>query len=306
MNFGNINEVWSVRLKIFEPCNWSCEWCHNEWGIAAQAIQWSKETEDVLNILRKECTINEVHLTWGEPTLNPHLAGIMQWCKSNGFVTKLTSNGQFSPKIRDDIVGAGIDAMTVSLHSVVPEDLVRMMRKPVDTEWAKRQIETSKTNIITLNQNWVKVRINSVISWPEDVERVLEVFRFATEQGVEMRLLDDLTRKEQAWKAIEWMIKEHRAEHIRTEREPGTSSSRSLYNFPKIWPLVIKRIEKIFLREVCEQCDHFGKDSCQEGFYNVRLQKKAWEWMVLLCIQNKNGDTVMPLPEFLRKYGKNS
>lgn len=53
------------------------------------------------------------------------------------------------------------------------------------------------------------VRINAVLSNEADIKRIIEVFRFAAVNQVEMRLLDNLDRKEEAARAIKKLIKDN-------------------------------------------------------------------------------------------------
>lgn len=71
--------------------------------------------------------------------------------------------------------------MSVSLHSVNSQDLIPMMKKKVDADWAQKQINRSKENIVELIKAGIKVRVNSVISDREDIKRIMNVFRFTAQ-----------------------------------------------------------------------------------------------------------------------------
>lgn len=304
MEFWDVNSVGSVRLKVFEPCSWSCEFCHNEWDLVASPIFWDEELWGNLEELRKNCGIKEVHLTGWEPTLNPQTPQIISGLKTSWFIAKVTTNGQFWTKIREGIAASGVDAVNFSLHTLVPEELMDIMSRKVSKVWAQEQIDRSQENIRFLIDAGVSVRINSVLSEEADIERIMHVFRFAVESWAEMRVLDNLNEKEASANGIQRLIELYSWELLCIKREPGTSSSRGTYLFPGIGKMIIKKIEKMFLDGVCQSCPHFNKDSCKEGFYNIRMQKRWNEWVVILCIQNKNEATVLSLKDFLAKYRK--
>lgn len=303
MKLSSPREVRSIRLKVGEPCNWSCDFCHNEGDKKANTLHWDHELHNTLITLQNHFQITEVHLTGWEPTLNPDIINMIRWIKEMGLEVKMTTNGQFSEKLRTEIIGSWIDSISVSLHSTHPEDLRKVMSKSKDAAWAEEQIQRSKDNILWLNRMWVRTKINTVISDAHDIPRVQDVFWWAARNNIEMRLLDNLSNKESAGSAIKLFISMMGWNKIDENRVLWTSSTRTSYLVKDVGTFVVKSIDSVFLDWVCQKCSHFGKSTCEEWFYNIRLQKNKWEWMVILCIQNQNEETVLSLEDFISSYG---
>ncbi len=305
INFSNISEVWTVRLKIIESCNWSCDFCHNEWDIDAWVLEWTTELRDALVKFRDSLNVYEIHLTWWEPSLNKNIWDIVTWARQLWMKVKMTTNWQFSENVRDALVDSGIDAVNFSLQSLDPDLLIQMMTKTKDVEWAKWQIDSAKSNIRNLHSQGIKVRVNAVLWWIKDLERVKGVMNWAIPTWIEMRVLDDLLNKEASARAIETLIWSYNAKLSRTIFTPWTSSSRKIYEMQDWnWEFTVKHIEQVYLPDLCEWCAHFWSNTCNEWFYNIRMQKdrKTWKFIVVLCIQNINQESVVDSETFLSHY----
>lgn len=254
--------------------------------------------------LQKTLWIQEVHLTGWEPSLNKDIGNIISWLKELGLDVKMTSNGQFSDETRNVMINAWISAINFSIQSLNPIDLQAVMKKNVSESWASKQIEREKANIISLHSEGIKVRINSVLWTSADILRIQKIMDWAVENKIEMRILDDLNQKENAKQAIDELILTTWSRLKEVIATPGTSSKRLIYELPNQWLFTIKQIAEIYLAGICEGCSHFQSNSCQEGFYSIRMQKnrKDGDYSIVLCIQNKNTNTVLSFDNFLQSY----
>lgn len=302
--FSRIEDVWTVRLKIIESCNWSCDFCHNEWDIFADQLAWDGELHNALLKLKNALWIREVHLTGWEPSLNSEINTLIDWIHSLGMIAKLTTNGQFSDEVRTWLVKHWIDSVNFSLQSVDPEVLIAMMKKWKTVAWARWQIDQSKKNIVELLGAWVKVRVNCVISDEEDYNKVQWVLDWCLLNGVETRILGDLLNKIEAGNAISNLVKRYGAKILKEVKTPWTSDARTHYTDQNGKEFIVKHIDPVYLPDLCEWCTHFWSNTCNEWFYNIRMQKdrKTWKFIVVLCIQNINQESVMDLDTFLSHY----
>lgn len=302
--FSKIEDVWTVRLKIIESCNWSCNFCHNEWGIHADQLEWDNDLEEALRRIRDVLGIKEVHLTWWEPSLNNWLNSLIDWVHSLGLITKLTTNWQFSDEVRDWLVRHWIDSVNFSLQSIDPGLLIGMMKKWKSLEWARWQIDQSKKNIVELLNAWVKVRVNCVISDSWNSEKVQWVLDWCLFTWVETRILGDLLNKQASKSAISELVEVYGAKVSKEVQTPWTSDARTYYTDKNWKEFIVKHIDPVYLPDLCEWCPHFWNDTCNEWFYNIRMQRdrKTWKFIVVLCIQNINQESVMDLDTFLSHY----
>ena len=134
----------SLRLKVTNLCPFTCNFCHNE-GTELPARSGSRtsimldpsiaqfdpvedvkvpDIEDMGDELAvsfmsqldkyKSLGYDQVHLTGGEPSAHLRLPKFVKILKENGFTVKMTSNGQFNPKVLDRCVEAGLSGVTFS------------------------------------------------------------------------------------------------------------------------------------------------------------------------------------------------
>lgn len=68
-----VKENRSIRLKITEKCPWDCIFCHEEGGWGIDDIRWDEAMKKNTGLLKDMLSIEEVHLTGGEPTANRYI-----------------------------------------------------------------------------------------------------------------------------------------------------------------------------------------------------------------------------------------
>lgn len=114
----------SLRLKVTDRCPWNCWWCHNEGtGVRNIAltkdIPWVDETQEMMQRLREELGLSEIHLTGGEPTSHPHILQLASGLSEMGFGLKMTTIGCAEEKTRE-LVRRGVSGFNFSIHSLDP------------------------------------------------------------------------------------------------------------------------------------------------------------------------------------------
>lgn len=201
----------SVRIKVTNDCQWSCDFCHNEGTELpdvktkrvsvfldpnaldlpqAGSMSASEETFKKLDYL-KELGIDGVHLTGGEPTLNPELSEIVEGFVRRGLKVKMTTNGQGQPNMTRRLAEAGLSGMTFSVLSFDAEEFLstqRIKSKP----WAEAMIEREKRNILLAKSLGIDVKINTVVLGEYDHDRVDTVRDFAQKNNIKLILLPSL------------------------------------------------------------------------------------------------------------------
>lgn len=309
----------SVRVKVTNDCQWSCDFCHNE-GTELPSSQTKRvsvfldesakflpevgamipndEIFERLDLLRK-MGLEEVHLTGGEPTLNVDLSEVVKGFVSRGFKVKMTTNGQAQPNMTRRLVDAGISGMTFSILSFdVDEFLATQNIK--SAPWAKAMIAREKDNILLAKSLGIDVKINTVVLGEFDHARVDKVREFAQEHGIKLILLPSLGKGSSSKDAVLEYAQRHA---VLTGETQFTNSSKGSRHFilPDGTPMDAKYIRLYQPDVVCRGCEHKGKDSCVEGFYGIRVELREGEPYARLCVQKSNEMTVMRLDSFWEK-----
>ena len=125
-NYGRTIEY--MRISVTEDCNMHCSYCRP----ASKGQESCEETggdimtdEAILNVVRAavSCGIDRFKITGGEPLMRPgcpELIGKMKRLEGVSLVT-LTTNGLLLEKQLERLVAAGVDAVNVSLDTLIPE-----------------------------------------------------------------------------------------------------------------------------------------------------------------------------------------
>jgi GTP 3',8-cyclase len=121
-----------LRIAITDRCNLRCIYCMPEEGVAwkpRDSILTFEEIERFARIAVGE-GISKIRLTGGEPLVR---AGVVDFVRRLRELTEiesiaLTTNGTLLPRFAEELVGAGLSRVNVSLDSLDPEVYSRMTR----------------------------------------------------------------------------------------------------------------------------------------------------------------------------------
>lgn len=315
----------SVRIKVTNDCQWTCTFCHNEgtelpagekaalrvstfldFGVRnLPPIGDMPVTEASLEGLDslKALGINEVHLTGGEPTLHPRLPEIVAGIVDRGMVVKMTSNGQSAPAHLRRIIEAGLIGINFSILSLDPSEFLRTQNPPhipglEPLRWAERMIDREKKNILLARDLGVDVKINTAVLGYEDYARVDTVREFAEQNGIGLVILPSIGDG-----VSQPAVFDYASQHgvrVGERIQPRISNAAIIYQTASGTELRAKYLRPIHPRVVCEGCEHDGLPSCAEKFYGMRMEFRAGDPYVRLCVQKTNEQTVMPLETFIR------
>lgn len=102
-------------------CNFRCPWCHN-WSLVEPSLVES--TPDMPEsyiqnyLLTRKGKLQGVCITGGEPTLwGPQLARFMGWCKNEGYLVKLDTNGYLPDVLRGYIQQKLVDFIAMDIKN---------------------------------------------------------------------------------------------------------------------------------------------------------------------------------------------
>jgi len=286
----------SIRLKVTEKCPWECRFCHREGGWGIDDVRWDEAMQKNIKILKDSLELKEVHLTGGEPTSNKYLEELAEGLVSLGLSVKMTTNGQFNEKKLDGLMRAGINEFNFSIHALNLADFIVSQRNN-DLDWAQKNIENQKKSIIQALERGANVKLNILISDGRDIEKSLEVFRFAKNHGIPLRFLNDLNNGEVSINVINKMVEEIlNGEKFKEATVNGSSSKSSYYRDKDGFEFGVKEIRDYKLKTLCGDCN----ESCGEQFYGIRLEQRDGTFYVRLCLDRKDGKNLMTVGEFMK------
>lgn len=332
----------SLRIKVTNACQFSCKFCHNEGTELPPSGPTRTSTlfdplfpscppienitvpdiEEIAASLKetsffeqfdtyKRLGYNEVHLTGGEPTLYSKLPQLITYLTKNGFLVKLTSNGQFTERTLVKLADAGLSGINFSVQSLDPEEFLETQLREYPTKESaisagQAIIKKVCDNIIKTNSLGLQAKINTVIlDSKKDTHRIDAIFDFANKHSIPLSLLPVISADQtpdDRTKLIESAFHyahDKGASYLKTEQALNNSNGIHRFMLPNGTPFGIKYIRTYQPEILCAACKHFGQTSCTENFYGARIEYRARKPFVRLCVQRNDEKALMPLESFL-------
>lgn len=107
-----------VDLHVTNRCNFRCKHCvykSGEWSMPDMTLDTVKNLVDDF----KEMGVEEVHITGGEPLLNPELFAIISTLRSNGFLVRIQTNGMLiNEETADKLRDSGVQHVLISIDGL--------------------------------------------------------------------------------------------------------------------------------------------------------------------------------------------
>ena len=130
-NFGRT--IRYLRLSVTDLCNYRCQYCMAEEGIAKRAHDDILTLEELAGIGQAavRCGVKKIRLTGGEPLVR---RGILTLCEKLRALDGLdeltmTTNGALLKDMATELKSAGVDRLNVSLDTLRPERFRAITRR---------------------------------------------------------------------------------------------------------------------------------------------------------------------------------
>ena len=174
-------DEFQFRIILTPRCNHNCYFCHRE-GASGNVRETS--IEQILEVANtaKKVGIKKIHLTGGEPLIRDDIAEIIEQiydvypCAD----VAITTNGYYLKDKADELRYAGLKRITVSLHTLDPEEHKRITRVD-DLDQIIEGIKYA-VNIFDL------VKLNTVVT-RDNIEGIEKIVQFGKENGARVRFL---------------------------------------------------------------------------------------------------------------------
>lgn len=126
-------------IQVTRLCNQTCIFCSNPPNRNSLSLEEGLREIDIL----RSSGYDGVILTGGEPTLSAHLPEWIRYCRSNGFASRIITNGQMlaDSDYLASLTGAGLTHVHLSLYSARAEVQAKLSRNDRSLEHALRALE---------------------------------------------------------------------------------------------------------------------------------------------------------------------
>jgi radical SAM protein with 4Fe4S-binding SPASM domain len=124
-----------VHIEPTTACNLGCKMCGRStfWkDLVDNSAHMQRETFLALVPFLKTARLAVLH-GWGEPLLHPDLVWMVEICKDNGCMVSFHTNGLLlTDETSQELIDAGLDALTISIDGATPETYKAVRGAPLD------------------------------------------------------------------------------------------------------------------------------------------------------------------------------
>ncbi|MDW8043739.1 MAG: GTP 3',8-cyclase MoaA [Nitrososphaerota archaeon] len=278
-SFGRVAR--KLRISVTDRCNFRCSFCmpKNPVWLDRREVLTLEEIARLTRIFVR-MGVDRVRLTGGEPLVRRGVVDLVRMLRGIEGLRSLamTTNGYYLAELAEQLKSAGLESVTVSLHSLKPEryEEVIGVRGVFDkvVEGVRRALEVG-----------MRVKLNVVVIRGCNDDELLDFAKLSRETGVVVRFIEympfdgeRLWRPELVVSGREVVEAISRAYPLVQEpREPGSTSKN--YRFADGSPGGIGVITSI-TEPFCSDCDR------------VRLTADG---RVVPCLFSKSSYDVRPL-----------
>jgi GTP 3',8-cyclase len=185
---GHGRPIGDVRISVTDRCNFRCQYCMPAEGLPwldRSALLTYEEIERLVRLL-SAMGVHDVRLTGGEPLVRRELWRLVERLAAIEDVQdlSLTTNGYLLAKQVEDLVGAGLRRVNVSLDSLAPDRFFQLTRRDslhqvlegLEAAQRHEQLRPIKVNVVALKD------------FTED--EVLRFAEFARQNPYEVRFIE--------------------------------------------------------------------------------------------------------------------
>lgn len=175
-----------MRISLTDRCNFRCEYCMPEAGVAKLKHSDIISLEEVVRIVKvaTEYGIKKIRLTGGEPLVRK---GIVHLCEEIGKLSgieeiAITTNGSLLKPLAKDLKRAGVNRINFSLDTLDPDKFSKITRLGV--------LEDTLEGIKAALDQGFKIKINTVLIGGFNDDEVLDFIELTKNEDIEIRFIE--------------------------------------------------------------------------------------------------------------------
>jgi cyclic pyranopterin phosphate synthase len=177
----------SLRVSVVDRCDLRCTYCMPEDDYAWLPKKDILSLDEVATLVDAfaESGVVKVRLTGGEPLLRKGLTELVRHLARNPRIEDLalTTNATQLARFSAPLCAAGLQRVTVSLDSLVPDRFAKLTRRPV--------LDQVLSGIrAAASENFEELKINTVVMKGFNDDELVDLIEFGREVGAEVRFIE--------------------------------------------------------------------------------------------------------------------
>ncbi len=189
-----------LRISVTDLCNLRCKYCMPEDGIKLIPHSDILSFEEIYNVTKKavEFGVDKVRLTGGEPLVRKNIITLVAMLTEIEGIKDyaMTTNGILLAKFAEELKGAGLHRINVSLDSLDPERF-RDITRGGDVNMVLDGLKAADS------AGFKEIKINCVIKESSDELDAQEVAKFADKHGYLIRYIRRMNMEEGTFWAVQ-------------------------------------------------------------------------------------------------------
>lgn len=205
-----------LRISLTDRCNLRCTYCMPAEGLdwmPAEQLLSDPELIRLITIAVTQLGVEELRFTGGEPLLRRGLEEVLRASAQLAPRPEisLTTNGIGLDRRAEGLVEAGVDRLNISLDTVRPDRFKAITGRD-------RLADVLAGMAAAKAAGLEPVKINSVLMRGVNDDEAVDLLRFATEHGYELRFIEQMPLDAQhGWERTQMITAEEILTSLRTE-----------------------------------------------------------------------------------------
>lgn len=175
-----------LRVSVTDRCNLRCVYCMPPQGVASVPHGDLLTYEEILRVCGSAARlgVRKIKLTGGEPLVRKGVDGLIRGLKGIDGIEQvtMTSNGILLEDQLDALVGAGLDAVNISLDTLDPARFEQITRHT--------GLETVLMAMDKALAHRLRVKVNVVPARELNEDQLLPLAELARERPIEVRFIE--------------------------------------------------------------------------------------------------------------------
>jgi cyclic pyranopterin phosphate synthase len=190
-------EITNLRISVTQRCNLACFYCHKE-GQTFTAEEMSLEEINKIFDIAKQCGIEYVKITGGEPLVREDIIDIVAEANKRFKDVSMTTNGLLLKEKGKDLAEAGLHRVNVSLDTLDPQTYKKLtgvdrLDEVIEGLQAAKGagIDPIKINM-TLIKEYNDSELENVLRFCGENDLILQIIEFvAKKEDVRSKFYDE-------------------------------------------------------------------------------------------------------------------
>eukprot|EP00941_MAST-03F_sp_MAST-3F-sp1_P006320 g6320.t1 len=195
-----------LRISLTEKCNLRCKYCMPADGIELSPQENMLTDAEILRLAELFATqgVTKIRLTGGEPLLRNGIEKLALQLKEISGINELgiTTNGMLLKRKLPQLVSAGVDAINISLDTLIPAKFSFITRRSM--KGLDRVLDAIKASV---DAGIPSVKVNCVVVNGMNEEEIIDFVRLTKNLPIEVRFIEYMPFQANEWeqkKLVPW------------------------------------------------------------------------------------------------------